>query len=264
MLKSISFIIPCAGKGSRLSIPSAKELLPVDYNTTLIDCVFNNLKNYKYKANFIFIISKEKTDLIKYLSKYSDNYDIYFVYQKSNKKDLLGAIESAENLFSEKNILILPDILLLDDSIYLKIDDYIKLLDKNIDLSILDYCEFSDSKKEKLGNVKYDENENILGIIDKPTNHTILQNENSFCWVSLGFRSDKVFEFYNIFKQIQIKDKYVDLEKNKINAKSIHIRNAIDLGVWDNIRLFHSQYEYYINLEKVCGRDYLHFNKKDI
>ncbi len=244
MLRPITFIIPCAGKGTRLSVPMSKELFPIDYDKTLIDCVFSNLQNFKLGSQIVIIISKEKTELIKYLSKYADDFKIYFVYQDSRKENLIGAIQSVEDLFSKKNILILPDILLFDNNIQYKIEQYIESLDNyDVDLALLDYCENDINKRKKLGNIEYNDNEEIISIVDKPSDETLNTLLLKYCWVSIGFTDKNLELFYRFFQRIQMKNEKFDLKYHKIIVASVHVDNALDMGVWENVKYYYNKEE---------------------
>lgn len=242
MLRPITFIIPCAGKGTRLSVPMSKELFPINHDRTLIDCVFSNLKIFRYISQVVIIISKEKMELVKYLSKYSDYFKIYFIYQDSQKENLMGAIQSVEELFSKKNILILPDILLFDNNIHYKLEKYIDMLDDEINLAILDYYENDVNKRKKLGNIEYN-NDEIISIIDKPSDDSIIAYSLKYCWVSIGFTYKNLQTFYQFFQRIQMKNEKFDLDCHNIIAKSIHIDNALDMGVWENVKFYYNMEE---------------------
>ena len=64
------------------------------------------------EVEFIVNINEEKTEIIKYLSKYKDRYNISFTYQNPNEIEYTGAIKSAKHLFGENNIVLLPDTIL--------------------------------------------------------------------------------------------------------------------------------------------------------
>lgn len=235
-MKEITFIIPCAGKATRLGIPFCKEMLPINKDITLIDLVFNNLRQFKEKCQIVIIISKNKMDLVEYLSKYSDEFDIYFVYQKTEYKELVGAIKSAEEFISEKNILILPDIFIKDKSIESKLSDYVNYLDYNS----ASYLITEETNKEilsRVGNVKIDKKLNLISdIIDKPSIDKINELETSHYWISIGFTRGVYYE--NYFNTILSK-KTTSSQGWVINSPYVTVDFALDLGVWDNIKEFY-------------------------
>lgn len=233
-MKEITFIIPCAGKGSRLNIPGCKELLPISNGTTLIDEVFSNLKEFKDISQIILIISKDKEQLVKYVSKYSDEFNIYFVYQKTYFSDLSGAINSASEFFSKKNILILPDIILRDKNLSEKIKKYVEILEKT------DCCYLITKSKnynvlEKVGCLVIN-NDNVEGIIDKPSKIEIIQKNLTSYWISFGFNKNFINSYNKHFSLMQEKNKFNKLEK----FPYINIDFALDLGTWENIKLYYN------------------------
>ena len=233
-MKEITFIIPCAGKGSRLGIPFPKEMLPIDKEMTLIDKCFENLKQFKDICQIVIIISKEKEELVKYLSKYSDEFNIYFVYQKTYYKELIGAIKSAEDFFLEKNVIILPDILINDENLEMKLHHYINILNYQ-DYSFLITHETDKNILSKVGNVIVFNNK-IIDAIDKPDIYTINQLDLSHYWVSIAFKKDS--DFFNFFNDLQKNKTMIELNRS-INYDYSEIDFALDLGVWQNIEKFY-------------------------
>ena len=109
----LTVILPSAGKGTRLNLPYPKEILRLDNDNALIDNCFNFFKDYgRNQVEFIVVINEDKTDLIKYLAKYKDRYNISFVFQNPSEKEYTGAIKSAYHLFGEHNLVLLPDTLM--------------------------------------------------------------------------------------------------------------------------------------------------------
>ena len=240
-MKEITFIIPCAGKATRLGIPFCKEMFPIDKEITLIDVVFNNLRQFKDKCQIVVIISKDKENLVKYLSKYADEFDIYFVYQKSYFKELIGAIRSAEEFFSKKNILILPDIITYDKEINNKLKQYVDILDE-YPYTFLICNEHDKNVLSRVGNVKINHKLNVItDVIDKPTIEYIEKNNLSDYWISIGFRGDDSYiPYYKYFEALLSKKKMSEIGIQVANPY-VKIDFALDLGVWDNIQKFYSK-----------------------
>ena len=61
---------------------------------------------------FVVVISEEKTEIFRYLSKYKAKFNISFTYQKPQELEYTGAIKSASHLFGENNLVLLPDTIL--------------------------------------------------------------------------------------------------------------------------------------------------------
>jgi len=233
MRKELSFIIPCAGKGSRLGSPFPKELFPIDKNVTLIDKIFDCIRPFKDKSQVIIIISEEKYDLIKYLKKYSNDFDIIFVYQKDDLKELCGAIKSASELFSEKNILLLPDIVLIDDDLNGKFKEFIE---NDGIISFLIKEEQDENILKRMG-AMYVENKKLISTIDKPTLEQIKENNFNSYWVAFMFKLKYATDFLNNFEKMQKHEEYD--KKYFVNMQTTTVSYALDLGVWENIRKFY-------------------------
>ena len=85
----LTVVLPSAGKGTRLNLPYPKEILRLDNDNALIDNCFNFFKDYgRNQVEFIVVINEDKTDLIKYLAKYKDRYNISFVFQNPSEKNI--------------------------------------------------------------------------------------------------------------------------------------------------------------------------------
>ena len=123
----ITVILPCAGEGTRLSLPYPKEIHSIEKNKSLIDYSFDLFSNYgRRDVQFIVTLTEDKTDIIRYLSRYKSRFNISFTFFNPKETEYTGSIKSAKHLFGEKNIVLLPDT-------YLKLkesDDIIDLVGK--------------------------------------------------------------------------------------------------------------------------------------
>ena len=109
-MSNLTVILPAAGKGTRLNLPYPKEILRLNNDDALIDNSFKFFRDYGRKdVEFVVIINEDKPELLSYLSKYKDRYNISFTYQNPNEQEYTGAIKSASHLFGEHNIVLLPD-----------------------------------------------------------------------------------------------------------------------------------------------------------
>ena len=67
----ITVILPCAGEGTRLSLPYPKEIHSIEKSKSLIDYSFDLFSNYgRRDVQFIVTLTEDKTDIIRYLSRY--------------------------------------------------------------------------------------------------------------------------------------------------------------------------------------------------
>ena len=109
-MSKLTVIMPAAGKGTRLNLPYPKEILRLDKEQALIDYSFDFFRDYGRKdVEFVIVVNENKTEIIEYLAKYKDRYNISFTYQNPNEFEYTGAIKSAKHLFGEHNVILLPD-----------------------------------------------------------------------------------------------------------------------------------------------------------
>ena len=234
-MSKLTVILPAAGKGSRLNLPYPKEILRVDKEKALIDNSFDLFEGLgRDDVEFIVVINEEKTEIIKYLSKYKSQYNVSFTYQNPNELEYTGAIKSAKHLFGENNIVLLPDTILT-------LPDGVVLADK-----ILEYLEvkrfaflFKSETNEKMLNTKgclqLDNDKKVVDYEDKPT-----QNMDKFngYWCAFAFKKDVFDECIAFMEQSTLKlekAKTVIQQTNIFGSKAIQVEDYKDLGTWEEI-----------------------------
>lgn len=230
-MRKISIIIPCAGRGTRLGIPYPKEMFALEADKVLIDYCFEMLRELKDRVCIVVIISKEKMELVNYLSKYTEEYEIIFLYQKPQCAELLGAIESAKHYFSDVNILMLPDIRIVDsdvanhmNSIILKTDAegmvFGAVREKRLEII------------ERMGALKTMD-DRVISFKDKPRDGV---NEFDSFWVMLSWVGERSDEFLEQLGRIyQTSDKFIFSNSLFYQKPVIFFQQAMDMGVWENI-----------------------------
>ena len=109
-MSNLTVILPCAGEGTRLSLPYPKEVHSIEKNKSLIDYSFDLFSNYgRRDVEFVITLNENKTELVKYLSRYKSRYNISFTFFNPAETEYTGSIKSAKHLFGEKNLVLLPD-----------------------------------------------------------------------------------------------------------------------------------------------------------
>lgn len=228
----LTVIMPAAGKGTRLNLPYPKEILRLDKEQALIDLSFEQFRNYgRNDVRFVVIINEEKTDIVKYLSKYKDRYDIIFIYQDPHEQEYTGAIKSAKNLFTEYNLVMLPDsIMTLHPN-----TDLLQTTIKSLNEGCVFYympCQDFDMLKTK-GAVVVDKGR-IRGYEDKPTEQ--LEKFNGY-WCSFGFTRYTCDNVLHFMEQTTLKTNKGNFDLSDLNgAMAIAVEDYRDLGTWDEIR----------------------------
>jgi len=236
MMSKLTVILPAAGKGTRLNLPYPKEMFRLNNEEALIDHSFNFFRDYGRKnVEFVVIINEDKTELVSYLSKYKDRYNITFTYQNPNEHEVTGAIKSASHLFGEHNLVLLPDTIMT--------------LAPGADLYDLTNSSLTETgftflyKKEKdpevlkkYGALTVDQNDLITAYEDKP--QTSLDNYNAF-WCAFAFRRSTFTQFIWLIEKSTLKQKVQidEIQRTPIyKSKGIPVQDYRDLGTWKEIR----------------------------
>jgi len=234
-MSKLTVILPAAGKGSRLNLPYPKEILRVDKEKALIDNSFDLFEGLgRDDVEFIVVINEEKSEIIKYLSKYKSQYNVSFTYQNPNELEYTGAIKSAKHLFGENNIVLLPDtVLTLPAGINLAHEVLEHLEDKRF--AFLFKSETNEKMLNTKGCLQLDSDKRVLDYEDKPT-----QNMSRFngYWCAFAFKKNVFDECISFMEQSTLK-----LEKSKtvigqtsiFGSKAIQVEDYKDLGTWEEI-----------------------------
>ena len=234
-MNKLTVILPAAGKGSRLNLPYPKEILRVNKDRALIDNSFNLFHGLgRNDVEFIVVINEEKTEIIKYLSKYKSQYNISFTFQNPNEVEYTGAIKSAKHLFGENNIVLLPDtILTLPDGVNLVNELY-----SNLEENGFTFLFKSESKKKMLhtkGCLQLDKDLRVIDYEDKP-----LKNLNRFngYWCAFAFKKEVFDDCISCMEKstLKLEDSRNEIKNTSIfRSKVIKVQDYKDLGTWDEV-----------------------------
>ena len=240
-MKKLSVILPAAGKGLRLNLPYPKEIFRVDKEKALIDNSFDLFSGLsRSEVEFVVVINEEKTEIIKYLSKYKSQYDVSFTYQNPEELEVTGAIKSAKHLFGENNIVLLPDTLLRlrkgmslfeEVTLRLKQDSFVFLSKSEADEEML---------KSK-GCLRLDDRQRVLAYEDKPSED--INKFNSY-WCAFAFKKEVFDECITFMEQstLKLKRRKTSIEQTSIfKSIAIEVEDYKDLGTWDEIGKLLSQ-----------------------
>lgn len=235
-MRRTTVILPCAGKGTRLGIPFPKELFPIQKDISIIDTYFDELYEIRDKIRVVIIINPKKVDLVEYLNKYSDSFDIIFKYQTDYEKGMVGAIYECRNYFLENNIILLPDIFIKYKGFINELMSFINGEDK---VAIWFNKEKNVDILKNLGPVTIENNgidTRIVNFEEKPQ-----YTEGNAYWVSMAFKkicSDAVLESIEaVFSGGEMNIKKTPL----FGALGFEVEYAIDLGIWKNIQKFFAE-----------------------
>jgi NDP-sugar pyrophosphorylase family protein len=232
----LTVILPCAGKGTRLSLPFSKEIMPVGASKCLIDFAFQNFSNCnRDELEFVITITKDKIDLISYLKKYTFKFNIKFIYFNDDYSEFPGSIRSAEPLLGHQNLILLPDtyISFAYDSFYEKIMNSFKSQSQFFVVKKSTDYNFLSSK----GCLVLDSENCINHYEDKPI---CLSNFNAV-WSGICFSKTKFESTLSVIESATFKQD----DANEIFIKSkfyksipVIVDEFIDLGTWNDLSKF--------------------------
>ena len=167
-MSKLTVILPCAGEGTRLSLPYPKEIFSIEKHKSLIDYTFDLFSNYGRKdVDFVITINENKTEIIKYLSRYKHRFNISFTFFNPSETEYTGSIKSAKHLFGEKNLVLLPDTYLR----LKKTEDIIELISNSLNETGFTFFYKKDKSHEMLrtkGALNISEENMVLDYEDKP------------------------------------------------------------------------------------------------
>ena len=240
-MSNLTVILPCAGEGTRLSLPYPKEIHSIEKNKSLIDYSFDLFSNYgRRDVEFIITLNENKTELIKYLSRYKSRFNISFTFFNPAETEYTGSIKSASHLFGEKNLVLLPDTFMKMKSS----QDILDLVSDSLNETGFTFFFKREKTHDMLrtkGALVISDNNQVLDYEDKPQEN--LDRFNAF-WCAFAFRKrvfDSCVEFME--KSTLNHRLLVDEIKNTsiYNSKAIEVDEYIDLGTWEQIYKFISK-----------------------
>lgn len=234
-MTELTVILPAAGKGQRLNLPYPKEILRINQTKALIDNSFDlfDRKN-RSDIKFVVIINEEKTEIIKYLSKYKSKFNISFTFQNPDEYEYTGAIKSAKHLFGDDNIVLLPDTILTMPS-GVDIFDEVKIkLNKN-KFTFLFKEEIDEKMLSSKGSLKLDNKLRVIDYEDKPSKN--LSRFNGY-WCGFAFKKEVFDNCISFMEQSTLKIQKLPQsikETYIFNSEVIEVKEFKDLGTWKEI-----------------------------
>ena len=243
-MSKLTIILPAAGKGTRLNLPYPKEILRLDNDNALIDNCFNFFRDYGRKdIEFVVVINENKPELLTYLAKYKNRFNISFIYQNPNEKEYTGAIKSARPLFGEHNLVLLPDTLMTlqpGEDLYTLIMTALE----ETGFKFLYKEELDNSVLKTKGALNINAEGLVLNYVDKPEDNK-LGLYNAF-WCAFGFRRRTFDQCMNFMEKstLKLKTNEKEIQSTPIyGSKAIKVKDYVDLGTWSEIRRLLLNYE---------------------
>ena len=237
-MSNLTVILPCAGEGTRLSLPYPKEVFSIEKHKSLIDYSFDLFSNYgRRDVQFVITLNENKIEIIKYLSRYKHRFNISFTYFNPSETEYTGSIKSAKHLFGEKNLVLLPDT-------FLKIktsDDILDLVNNSLNETGFTFFFKREKSHDMLrtkGALIISDDNQVLEYEDKPQEK--LDGFNAF-WCAFAFRKRVFDSCIEFMEKSTLNHRLLNDEiKNTsiYNSKAIEVDEYIDLGTWEQIYKF--------------------------
>jgi len=234
----LTVILPCAGEGTRLSLPYPKELHSLEKNKSLIDYSFDLFSNYgRRDVEFVITLNENKTELVKYLSRYKTRFNISFTYFNPTETEYTGSIKSAKHLFGEKNLVLLPDTFLKLKSS----QDIVNLVSDSLNETGFTFFYKKEDNPNMLktkGSLFIDDNNLVQEYEDKPQED--LDNFNAF-WTAFAFRKRVFDNCIEFMEKSTLKHRLLvgEIKNTSLyKSKAIEVEDYIDLGTWGQIYKF--------------------------
>jgi len=234
-MSELTVILPCAGEGTRLSLPYPKEIHSIEKNKSLIDYSFDLFQNYgRRDVEFVVTLNENKTELIKYLSRYKARFNISFTFFNPAETEYTGSIKSAKHLFGEKNLVLLPDTFMKMKSS----QDIVNLVSDSLNETGFTFFfkrEIDNDMLKTKGSLWIDENNLVQEYEDKPQEN--INQFNAF-WTAFAFRKRVFNQCIEFMEKSTLNHRQMAGEiKNTplYNSKAIEVEDYVDLGTWDQI-----------------------------
>lgn len=233
-MSNLTVILPCAGEGTRLSLPYPKEIHSIEKNKSLIDYSFDLFSNYgRRDVEFVVTLNENKTEIIKYLSRYKSRFNISFTYFNPAETEYTGSIKSASHLFGEKNLVLLPDTFMKMKSS----QDILDLVSDSLNETgfTFFYKRESDPNMLKTKGALCINDNLVQEYEDKPQEN--YSKFNAF-WTAFAFRKRVFTQCIEFMEKSTLNHRQLVGEiKNTplYNSRAIEVEDYVDLGTWDQI-----------------------------
>ncbi len=227
----LNVILPCAGEGKRLGLPYPKEIHQIANDLSLIDLSLRLVHPHRERIGRITItLTPQKWQLVSYLAKWRSAFPIVFCYFDERCFEWAGSILSAEHLFLDKNIVLLPDSMLGESEGSAVVPTFDRMLAEH-DLVFGVMPDTSD-RLHHLGAVRLENDGRVSAFCDKP--QADLHRFNGF-WGTFGFTRA-------VGRQV-LETMTTSIQRRPVDFGTLGIRGPIgfplksyqDLGVWSSI-----------------------------
>ena len=235
-LTMITYILPCAGLGTRLGLPYPKEIHRLRPGISLIDYSLAHVTaDTAATEKVVVVLAPGKEDVATYAEgKVSHSVKVERVYFNNKYSEWPGSIHSAEMHFGDRNVALLPDSVLKMKFQELLSERYSEAFDEGADLVFAYVGESNRQKLASLGAL-YVKNSSVVHFCDKPAEND--PTEFNAFWASFGFRGKYGAKILN-FMMRSVARKNVDLNTLGLKVMAFAVESYVDLGTWPSIARF--------------------------
>jgi hypothetical protein len=236
---SVQIILPCAGEGKRLGLPYPKEIHQVANDVSLIDLNLRTVYAHRDQVERIALtITPNKTQLVSYMAKWKSVYPLAFTFFDDQYFEWAGSIRSAQHLFADKNVVLLPDSNITERPEFRIIPTMNAMLEEYG--LVFGYIPEISGRLSALGALKVaDDGRTVLDFCDKPGPDTV-HTYNGF-WGTFGFRKEYAVAILELMTA-SIQRQRVDLASLGIKVGAFPLERYEDLGTWNNIFSYQRQF----------------------
>jgi len=266
--KNVTVILPCAGEGTRLGLTTPKELYEIIPGTRLIDFSLEHIRYFSTsqrtsKLSVVVVTRPWKIEVADYVSYRLPGIAIETMMFNDRYFEWPGSVYSANPMFSDFNIVLLPDSFIglsrdltpLNDSpiswlTNMNGKSLIELMIEKLSIYhvIFGNIECKEPKTlSKLGAMKV-KNGLVTLFQDKPKANYQLYN----CfWGCYGFRKEYGEKLYD-FLLHSVQHQSLELESQSFYPPgAVPIASYYDLGTWDNIARFKLECQWLCECQKL-------------
>jgi glucose-1-phosphate thymidylyltransferase len=226
-------IIPAAGKGSRLSFPFSKELLPLLDRGSFYPIIQSSIDAMRKVGikKIIIIVNYQKSDLLKFLGNGS-RFDLQIVYVVQEEPTSLpqALLEAVKITGDEEVLFLMPDTIILPN-------DFLTVFCNKINpLFPINIGCFKTSTPEKYAMIS--EENSIVDFIEEKNPNSILKWMWGFWYWNKEFSSFlRNYIFQSIYDSEITLSEVADsfLREKKIYSVKLHDYRYRDLGTFDEI-----------------------------
>lgn len=177
------------------------------------------------------IINPEKISLVKYVARWKHAFPIAFCYFDDANFEWAGSILSGEHLFQEKNMVLLPDSLVVESEDCPVLPTVQRLLDSYP--LVFGYVPERSERLHTLGALRVSEGGGeVVGFCDKPDGN--LEDFNGF-WGTFGFRASHARPILEMMTASIQRQPVTLRQANVERAGAFPLANYTDLGTWNSL-----------------------------